>query len=148
MAKAKTSTFLLELPLRVDAGQVRRLRAHLEVARTFYNAMLGEGNKRLRLMRADPSWQQARALSPALKQERSRAFRELRQQYRFSAYDLHAYATQVRACPWIAEHLDANTAQTLASRAFHACNRVCLGQARSVRFRSRGRGLESVEGKT
>jgi hypothetical protein len=148
MAKAKTSTFLLELPLRVDAGQARRLRAHLEVARAFYNAMLGEGNKRLRLMRADPAWQQARALSPALKQERSRAFRELRQQYSFSAYDLHAYATQVRACSWIAEHLDANTAQTLASRAFHACNRVCLGQARKVRFRSRGRGLESVEGKT
>jgi transposase len=148
MAKAKTSTFLLELPLRVDAGQARRLRAHLEVARTFYNAMLGEGNKRLRLMRADPAWQQARALSHALKQERSRAFRELRQQYRFSAYDLHAYATQVRACSWIAEHLDANTAQTLASRAFHACNRVCLGQARRVRFRSRGRGLESVEGKS
>jgi hypothetical protein len=148
MAKAKTSTFLLELPLRVDAGQARRLRAHLEVSRTFYNAMLSEGSKRLRLMRADPAWQKARALSHARKQERSRAYRELRQQYRFSEYDLHAYATAVRTCAWMAEHLDANTAQTLASRAFHACNRVCLGRARKVRFRSRGRGLDSVEGKS
>jgi hypothetical protein len=31
-------------------------------------------------------------------------------------------------------------AQTLASRAYHALNRVCLGEARRVRFKSRGRG--------
>ncbi|WP_207229310.1 hypothetical protein [Ktedonosporobacter rubrisoli] len=38
-------------------------------------------------------------------------------------------------------------AQTLATRAHNALNRVCLGKARRVRFRSKGRGLESVEGK-
>src|SRR5258708_20493007 len=38
--------------------------------------------------------------------------------------------------------------QRLASRAFQAANRVCVGEARRVRFRSQGRGLDSVEGKT
>jgi hypothetical protein len=38
-------------------------------------------------------------------------------------------------------------AQTLATRAYQAVNRVCLGKARMVRFKSRGRGLDSVEGK-
>jgi hypothetical protein len=38
-------------------------------------------------------------------------------------------------------------AQTLASRAYHAANRVCVGKAKRVRFRSSGRGLDSVEGK-
>jgi hypothetical protein len=38
-------------------------------------------------------------------------------------------------------------AQTLATRAYRALNRVCLGQARRVRFKSRGRGLSSVENK-
>src|SRR5215469_5348778 len=33
-------TFLLELPLRVNPGQAKRLRAHLEAARQFYNAIL------------------------------------------------------------------------------------------------------------
>ena len=38
-------------------------------------------------------------------------------------------------------------AQTLASRAYQALNRVCLGKARRVRFKSRGRGLSSIENK-
>jgi hypothetical protein len=38
-----TPTFLLELPLQVTSGQANRLRAHLEAARQFYNAILSEG---------------------------------------------------------------------------------------------------------
>jgi hypothetical protein len=145
--KPRTPTFLLELPLRIDAGQARRLCAHLEVARLFYNALLGEAKKRLDHMRADPAWQAARALPRSQKQERSRAFSQLRKLYQFSEYALHAYATQVRHCPWIADHLDAMMAQKLATRAFQAVNKVCLGQAKKVRFKSKGRGLDSVEGK-
>ncbi len=48
---------------------------------------------------------------------------------------------------WLAEHLDAVLAQTLATRAYRALNRVCLGKARRVRFKSRGRGLSSIENK-
>jgi hypothetical protein len=59
----------------------------------------------------------------------------------------HAFATQANTS-WIADHVDANTAQTLATRAYHAANRVCVGKARRVRFRSKGRGLDSLEGKT
>ena len=43
--------------------------------------------------------------------------------------------------------MDAVLAQTLATRAYRALNRVCLGQARRVRFRSRSRGISSVENK-
>jgi hypothetical protein len=39
-------------------------------------------------------------------------------------------------------------AQKLASRAYQSANRVCVGEARRVRFRSKGRGLDSLEGKT
>lgn len=38
--KPKTPTFLLELPLVVQAGQAARVGAHLEVGRQFYNAVL------------------------------------------------------------------------------------------------------------
>jgi hypothetical protein len=38
-------------------------------------------------------------------------------------------------------------AQTLATRAYQALNRVCVGEARRVRFKSRGRGLSSIENK-
>jgi len=73
--------------------------------------------------------------------------RRSRSEFGFSEYALHAFATQANTS-WIADHLDANTAQTLASRAYQAANRVCVGTARRVRFKSKGRGLSSLEGKT
>ena len=146
MKKSKTPTFLLELPLSVDAGQAKRLRAHFEAGRCLYNALLGEALKRLRQMRADPAWQAARAIPQTHKQERKEAFSRLRQQYGFSEYALHAYAKEAN-CTWIADHIDSVMAQTLATRAFQAVNRVCLGKAKNVRFKSKGRGLDSVENK-
>ena len=142
----QTPTFLLELPLLVNAGQAKRLRGHLEAGRQFYNAALSEGLTRLRRMRADPAWQAARAIVRSQKQERARAFRALREQYGFSEYGLHEAGKTLRIS-WVADHLDAVLAQTLASRAYHALNRVCLGQAKRIRFRSRGRGLSSIENK-
>ena len=144
--KKHTPTFLLELPLQVNEGQAARLRGHLEAGRQFYNAVLSLGQQRLRRMRADPAWQEARAIPRAQKQERARAFASLRQQYGFSEYGLHEAAKQLRVS-WIAEHLDAVLAQTLASRAYRALARLLLGQARRVRFKSRGRGLSSIENK-
>src|ERR1051326_2761074 len=145
-ARRPTPTFLLELPLQVTAGQAKRLRAHLEAARQLYNAVLSEGQRRLRRMRADPAWQAARTIPRTEMQERQRAFGALRTQYGFSEYALHE-AVKGLTCTWIAAHVDAVLAQTLATRAYRALNRVCLGQARRVRFKSRGRGLGSVENK-
>jgi len=142
----KTPTFLLELPLIVEAGQAARQRAHLEAGRQFYNAVLSAGQRRLRQMRADPAWQVARAIPRTHIQERSAAFSALRERYGFSEYAFHGLARELRVS-WLAEHLDAVLAQTLASRAYRALNRVCVGQARRVRFKSRGRGLSSIENK-
>jgi hypothetical protein len=142
----KTPTFLLELPLEVQAGQAARLRAHLEVGRLFYNAVLSAGQFRLRRMRADPAWQAARAIPHTHRQERRAAFAALRERYGFSEYAFHALAKKLRVS-FLAEHLDAVLAQTLASRAYRALNCVCVGKAKRVRFRSRGRGLSSIENK-
>jgi len=146
MKRAKTPTFLLELPLQVDWSQESHVRAHLEAARSLYNALLGEAMKRLSCMRNDPAWNKARAIPRSHKQERALAFSALRKKNRFSEYDLHEYAKQARVS-WIADHIDSTMAQTLATRAYQAANRVCVGKARRVRFRSSGRGIDSVEGK-
>jgi hypothetical protein len=144
--KRKTPTFLLELPLVVDQGQACRLRAHLEAGRQLYNAILSEGTKRLRRMRADAAWQPARAIPRTHKQDRAAAFSALRQQYGFTETSLHEAVKGLRV-GWIADHIEAVVAQTLATRAYRALNRVCLGQAKRVRFKSRGRGLSSIENK-
>ena len=120
MKKSKTPTFLLELPLVVDAGQARRLRAHFEAAHCLLDALLGEAMKRLRAMRADPAWQEARSIPQVHKQERREAFIKLRQAYGFSEYSLINFA-KVANCAWIADHIDAVIAQTQRYRdAFRA----------------------------
>src|SRR6266566_4637427 len=84
-----------------------------------------------------------RAIPRTHKEDRAAAFSTLRQQYGFSEAALHEASKSLRTT-WIADHLDAVLAQTLASRAYRALNRVCLGQAKRVRFKSRGRGLGSL----
>jgi hypothetical protein len=144
--RGKSRSFLLELPLEVNAQQAKRVRAHLEAARCLYNALLGQARIRLRRMRADPAWDAARAIPRTQKAARKAAFTHLRTQYGFTEYALHASAKEAR-CTWIAEHIDSTMAQVLATRAYQAVNRVCQGKAHAVRFKSRGRGLDSVEGK-
>src|SRR5258708_5712955 len=97
-------------------------------------------------MRADPAWQAARAIPRTQRQERRAVFSALRGRYGFSEYALHELAKGLRVS-WLAEHLDAVLAQTLASRAYPALHPGCPGQARRVRFKSRGRGLSSIENK-
>jgi hypothetical protein len=146
MKRSPTLSFLLELPLVVSSQQARKLRAHLEAARCLYNALLGEARKRLVQMRSDPAWQGAQRLPRPCKKERQAAFSALRAQYGFTEYALHAYAKTARSA-WIADHIDSTMAQTLATRAYQAVNRMCLGHAKRVRFKSKGRGMDSVEGK-
>src|SRR6266487_517162 len=146
MKRGKTPTFLVDLPLATNEAQAQHLRAHLEAARCLYNALLGEAMKRLRLMRADSRWQEARHLPKTRLHQRNALYSSLRKQYGFSEYALHDYAKTAR-CNWIADHIDSTMAQTLATRAYEAARGVCLGKAKKVRFKSRGRGLDSVEGK-
>jgi len=120
MRHKPTPSFILSLPLQVNAQQAAQLHAHFECARQLYNALLAEALHR---------------------------FARLRTQYGFSEYGLHEAAKHLRTS-WLAEHIDSLMAQKLASRAYQAANRVCVGEARRVRFRSQGRGLDSVEGKT
>jgi len=134
MTRKKSPSWVLELPLAVRPDQAKRLQAHLEAARCLSNALLGEAKKRLNRRRSDPAWQAARAIPPTRKQERNAAFSRLRRQYGFGEYAMHDYAKGAR-WSWIADHVDSTMAQTLASRAYQAVNRVCLGQAKQVRFR-------------
>ena len=138
MKKNKTPTFLLELPLTVDSGQAKRLRAHFEAARQLYNALLAEALGRLKRMRADPRWQEARTISLAQKEERRAAFSRLREEHGFSEYSLYDFAKEAN-CVWIADHIDTLMARTLASRVYRAVNRICLGKAKGARFKSKGR---------
>src|SRR5260370_22916481 len=72
-----TPSFILALPLRVNAQQAAQLHAHFECARQLYNALLAEAMKRLKRMKTEPAWQAARSIPRADKPARTQAFAHL-----------------------------------------------------------------------
>jgi len=160
MGKSKTPTFILELALETSPHDEAELNARFEAARQLYNACLDEAKRRLDLLRQSKEFQEARKMPKTLglsakrietingkrNKERSSAFKALNTRFDFSEYSIIIYATTIRNS-WINNHIDANTAQKIASRAFKAVQKVAFGQAKRVRFKGKNQ-LKSVEGAT
>jgi transposase len=151
MGRAKTPSFICELPLRVTPADERHLLVRLDCARQVYNACLGESLKRLARMRPSPDYQAARAMPKGPKKSpaavaRTAAFRAVNEQFGFQEFDLHAYASQFSQS-WLGEHLDSNTVQKVATRAFLATQQYAFGKRGKPRFKGKG-WFDSVEGKT
>jgi putative transposase len=145
---AKTSSFVTEIPLITTSKDLAVLAARLEAGRQLYNAVLSEGKNRLQLVRDSELYQQARLINKNDKKAKSTAFQKAREAYRFSDYDLQFFANKTAiASVWIKSHLDANTIQKIATRAFKALERMAFGKAKKVRFKQKGQ-FASLEGKT
>jgi transposase len=151
--KASTPSFVCELPLKVTRKDEGVLLRRLEAARQMYNALLGEAMRRVRLIRQSKDFNRARSLKPTLRPgsgtnnpERKVLFKRARERYDFSEYALHSYVTRLRHS-WLGDHIDSNTAQKLATRAYKAVEKVLFGQAKKVRFKGKNQ-MDSVEGKS
>ena len=148
MARKKTPSFITEIPLIVDSAEDAELLSKFEAARQLYNACLGESMSRMELVRNSEAFKAAKKIPKDKKKERGEAFSAARQAYRYSDFDIQAYATNVaNSSKWIADKIDSNTQQTIAKRAFLASERVIFGRAKKVRFKVPSR-FRSVEGKT
>lgn len=145
---AKTSSFVTEIPLITTSIDIAVLGARLESGRQLYNAVLSEGKTRLQLLRNSELYQQAKLIAKTDKKRRSTAFLKAREAYHFSDYHLQAFANKTAiASIWIKSHLDANTIQKIATRAFKAVERMMFGKAKKVRFKQKGQFV-SLEGKS
>ena len=119
MGKSKTPSFITEIPLLVDSEQEKELLARFQAGRQLYNACLNEAMVRMNHLRNSDAYNQAKLIPKKEKKKRSLAFSSARKSYRYSDYDLQAYATITsNRAKWIAEKLDSNTQQKLATRAF------------------------------
>lgn len=144
MAKDKNASFITELPLQTNDRQERVLLVRMDAARQVYNACLGESLKRLKLMRESKQYQAVRKMRSG--KRRTAEFADARTRFGFREYDLHAYAKQF-SHSWLGDHLDSNTVQKLASRAFATTMRYAIGRGGKPRFKGKHQ-LVSVEGKT
>ena len=149
MPKKRTPSFITEIPLKeVDSAAVSELLSKFEASRQLYNACLTEAMTRMQLVRDSEAFKTAYKIYRTNKKERSEAFSAARQAYRYSDFDLQAYAiTVANSSQWIADKVDSNTQQTIAKRAFLASERVIFGCAKKIRFKVPSR-FRSVEGKT
>jgi hypothetical protein len=148
LARSKTNSFITEIPLVVDSKTDAELLSRFQAGRQLYNACLNEAMARMELVRKSEAYKEAKKIPRDNKKERNLAFASVRATYRYSDYDLQAYATLVsNKSKWIAEKLDSNTQQTIANRAFKASERVLFGRTRKVRYKVPSR-FKSLEGKT
>jgi len=132
----------------VDSKQDAELLSRFQAARQLYNACLNEAMVRMGLLRNSDAYKEAKKIPRDNPKERQKAFGDARKQYRYSDYNLQAYATCVsKQSKWIAEKVDAHTQQTIATRAFKASEWVLFGRAKKVRYKVPAR-FKSAEGKT
>src|ERR1017187_4091428 len=139
----QTPTFTCEFGLEVGAHERRVLRSRLEASRQLYNAVLGDLLRKLNAAKHDPAWAGTRKLKGEAKRE---AYKALRAQYGLSEYAAHKHASLSRES-WLRAHLDANTSQKTATRAWLAVEQYMYAKKGKPKFKAWHNPLDSVEGK-
>ena len=136
----KTPSFIAEFELNIDSATASSLLTRFEAARQVYNACLGESLRRWENLKDSEAYKVAKAMPRTVKEKpnaaRKEAFGKAREQYAFSEYALHSYAVQFGKS-WLGDHLDANTIQKIASRAFRAANEYAMGKRGKPRFKGK-----------
>jgi len=145
MKRAKTPTFIVELPLSVCDNTERQLTARLLAGTRLYNAALGEALRRLGLMRESKAWQAARKLKA---KERSAAFGSAIKAHDFTSASVSAFATGCKNAAGWKGRLSANETQRIAETAFDSAEQYSFGKRGRPRFKNAKRPLKSFTGKT
>lgn len=102
----------------------------------------------MELVRNSEGYQLAKATPKDQKKLRSDRFKAARQAYQYGDFDLQSFACKCAdASVWIAQKLDKQCIQKIATRAFKASERVLFGKAKSTRFKQKHQ-FKSLEGKT
>lgn len=141
--KAKTSSFILTLDLKLETYQIHILEKRFNIARQMFNACLGKLLIRYDKMKKDPRYiENCKQPKGA---DRNRIFRVLNQEYGLEEYKIHAFVT--RMYQHFDRHIDSNTAQKIATRAWSSFKDLLYKKAKKVHFKKFGT-MDSVEGKT
>ena len=95
MAKAKTTSYILELELNVNPHERKHLNKKLEAGRQIYNACLGEALKRLHVLQRDKEYRKTVELIQNMKTSEFGADQSERKRLRALAVEIeqsHGYS--------------------------------------------------------
>ena len=142
-AKTTTPTFIMELPLVLSDSEALLFAKTFEFARHIYNATLGTALKRLERMREDSRWRKACRMPRG--KERSKAFRDLQFEYGLTLCGLRTIANDHRAASGV-PLLGAHEAQNIGKAVWRALEGYIFKKGGRPRFKSKKRGINSIEG--
>ena len=140
-----TPSFIVEIPLHTSSKEEMVLRKRFWAAKQQYNALLGEGLKRLYKVRKDPNFLLAQQLykEKGKKQEAKEIWETLHKKYGFREYDLYSFCKQ-----WNKKEnplrIGARISQKIAKRVFDALQKYTLKMRGKPRFKG-FRGINSIE---
>ena len=140
---ACTPTLVVELPLRVNDQQNRFLTQAFEFGRMLYNATLGTSLGRLQRMRESKAWREARDMPKG--KERTKRFSELHRAWGLTENGLRTIANNHRKASG-RNDIGAHEAQCIGRTVWRALERYLFKNAGKPRFKSKNRGLRSIEG--
>ena len=140
MAKSKTSSYILTLPLNTEKYQEDELNKRFEKCRKIYNSCITELFKRYNHMIESKDYQKN---VKSKSKDRNKIFNELNNKYGLSEYSLHRFVVNM----YNYFNIDSKTAQALATRAFNAFQKYMFHQAKRVNY-IKYNELYSIEGKT
>lgn len=140
MAKSKTSSFILTLPLKTEKYQEDELNKRFEKCRKIYNSCISELFKRYNHMIESKTYQKN---VKSKSKDRNKIFNELNNKYGLTEYSLHRFVVNM----YNYFNIDSKTAQSLSTRAFNAFQKYIFHQAKIVNY-IKYNELYSIEGKT
>ena len=142
-------THVAQLPLRPTPRMRSVIDTRFYGGLRVYNACLGEALRRDRALRADPRFEEAKAL-PKGKPEspqglaRYQAFDAIDCAHGFTESAIMSFGSWLRQS-WVRDQVLCQEAQTLARRAFLAAERWHYGKGGKPRFKAQRRGIHSLE---
>ena len=141
--RTSTSSYIVELPLRVNDQQNRFLEKAFEFGRTLYNATLGTALGRLQRMRETQEWRVARDMPKG--KARTKAFSAVHKAFGLTEFGLTIIANNHRKASG-RKDIGAHEAQSIGKAVWRGLQRHMFQKAGRPRFKSFRRGLNSIEG--
>lgn len=137
------SNFILTLKLDTQKFQEDVLDKRLEIGRKIYNACLNELYKRYRTLQQSKEYQRVCKLPKG--KECNKEFNRLNKEFGLTEYSLHTYVKPMQK--HFKNNIDSFTSQKIATRCFHAFQKLMFHESEKVRFKRYGE-LNSLEGKS
>ncbi|EOX3379511.1 hypothetical protein ACPFUC_001947 [Vibrio cholerae] len=153
--KEKSSVHIVEFPLIATPSDIKETEVRFSFLRQLYNAALGELFKRNEKLNNDTEFQgllnqyreSKKVGNEKLSKSLSKQLAEKNKEYGLTEASIQSFTTANKNACCFADHLDAHSTQTIATRVFKAFSEWKYKGKGKPRFKSWKRAIHSAEGK-